>query len=167
VNGHAMVIQASLSWGCAQTTCELLAALPGANERWLEIADAIAAEAGHGHGSSGMAWLRATLARYPGSAVAAANNADGCTVLARGWTVERFRLCGHHPCAPLVGASLVHSWLAAGWPATALRHLELAPTGTVGQPRLGRWRVRGQAGGSPLLLVISVWPACPSLSSSI
>jgi hypothetical protein len=163
-----MLVQTVLSWGCARVAGEFLAADPGCDGRWLEIADVIVGGcgAGCGPGGTGTTWLRATLARYPGCAVAAAGLTGACVTLGRGGTVSRSGICGHYSCSPLAGGALVHCWLTAGWPRAALRQARFTPAAVVAQPGHCRWHVGGQAAGSPLSLVMSLQPGASALSVS-
>ena len=162
-----MLVQAVLSWDGARVAGEFLAAGPGSEGRWLEIADVIAGgrAAGCGHGAgTGAPWLRAILARYPGCAVAATGQAGGCVVVARG-TADRSGICGRYSCGALAGGALAHCWLTADWPHAALRQARFIPA--VAAQRLHcSWQVWGQAGGSPFSLVVSVQPAGSALSLS-
>lgn len=164
MSGDAMLVETQLSWGNAIVADAFLAARSGGDGQWLQVADVIfdGGAAGCAHGGSA-AWLRATIDRYPGCAVVAAVNAGGCAVLARGGAVEKFRICGYRPCVVLAAAALVHCWLTAGWLCDALL-LPARLTVATQEPGLSRWQLRGQAGGSPLSLVISAGPALSASS---
>jgi hypothetical protein len=167
VSEGAILVQAVLGWGCATVNCEFLAAHPGSEERWLEIADVIVGGgvAGCRHGD-GTSCLHAFLARYPGCVVAAASNARSCAVLTRGGAVDRFDIGRHHHYTVLATATLVHCWLAADWSRAAMRRARFTSAKADLQPGLSGWLVRGQADGSPLSLVMSVLPVASALSAS-
>lgn len=104
---------------------ELLVAEPGDTDpAILEIADVICGTPGRGRGRAA-AWLAHVLDRYPGCAVAAIADGPGwCLVGMRAFPALPVTVHITADCAarvvPVLCASFIYGWLAAGRPVTAL-----------------------------------------------
>jgi len=131
---------------------EFLAAGTRAEPRWLEVADVIVRPDGRvRHRGSRSAWSDEMFARYPGCAVAVTSlGARGYVAAVRAGGPVRFAACPKIAGAGMwavVCGSVVHGWLAAGWPVAALEPERLQVITCMLTARPAQWQVRGQLPG--------------------
>jgi hypothetical protein len=118
---------------------------------WLSAADVIVRRVGTGQAS----WpLHGVFARYPGCLIAAIIDSHGCGVgAATGWRAQLVPLeAGADAALPLY-ASVLHAWLVAGRPLTALHAAHLWAVGGVNVARYG--------------VGVSVYPSPSEAASSV
>ncbi len=136
--------------GCAAG--EFVVADTRAEPHWLEVADVIVCPGEPvRHRGSRSGWLDEILARYPGCAVAVTSlPVGGCLVAVRAGGPVRFAACGETVGAgvwAVVCGSVVHGWLAAGWPVPALEPGRVRLTACTLTARPWEWRIWGQLPG--------------------
>jgi hypothetical protein len=133
---------------------EFLVADTRAGPRGLDVADVIVCpDEPARHRGSRPAWSDGMLARYPGCAVAVTSlGARGCLAAIRSGEPIRFAAgpatAGAGMWAVVCG-SVVHGWLAAGWPVAAFEPQRLQVSTCTRTARPGGWQVRGQVPGVP------------------